>query len=75
MSVKVEKLNPVVKVVYYDTITLGGTGDEKTAVRFTVKGQEIVDVNNHPKSLVDLTRTDAPAAAPLLDAVTGAAVK
>lgn len=56
VSVKVEKLNPVVKVVYYGTVDLGGTGDEKTVVRFTLTGDEISDVNNRPKSLVALTR-------------------
>jgi len=56
VSVKVEKLNPVVKVVYYGTVDLGGTGDEKTVVRFTLTGDEISNVNNRPKSLVALTR-------------------
>jgi len=58
VSVKVEKLNPVVKVIFYGTVTLNGTGDEKTAVRFTLTGDEISDVNNRPKSLVSLTRQD-----------------
>lgn len=56
VSVKVEKLNPVVKVIFYDTLMLTGTGDEKTAVRFTLKGQDVLNVNNQPKSLVELTR-------------------
>jgi hypothetical protein len=60
VTVKVEKLNPVVKVVFYGTVTLNGTGDEKTAVRFTLTGDEISDVNNRPKSLVSLTRQDKP---------------
>lgn len=57
VSVKVEKLNPVVKVIFYDTLMLTGTGDEKTAVRFTLKGQDVLNVNNQPKSLVELTRS------------------
>lgn len=57
VSVKVEKLNPTVKVIFYDTLMLNGTGDEKTAVRFTLKGQDVVNVNNQPKSLVELTRS------------------
>lgn len=57
VSVKVEKLNPTVKVIFYDTLMLKGTGDEQTAVRFTLKGQDVVNVNNQPKSLVELTRS------------------
>ena len=34
VSVKVEKVNPTVEVVHYDTISLDHTGQEKTAVRF-----------------------------------------
>ena len=57
VQVKVEKLNPTVKVVYYQTLEMKGTGDEQTAVRFTLKGQDVVDVNTTPKSLVELTRS------------------
>ena len=57
VSVKVEKLNPTVKVVFYDTLTLKGTGDEQTAVRFTLKGQDVINVNREPKSLVEQTRS------------------
>ena len=56
VNVKVEKLNPTVKVIYYETLELKGSGDEKTAVRFTLQGPEVVDVGNAPKSLVELTR-------------------
>jgi len=59
VQVKVEKLNPVVKVIYYQTLELKGTGDEQTAVRFTLKGQDVVDVNTAPKSLVELTRSSS----------------
>ncbi|MDR0808853.1 MAG: hypothetical protein LBE86_06980 [Gemmobacter sp.] len=57
VSVKVEKLNPSVQVIYYQTLNLKGTGDEVTAVRFTLKGADVVDVGNSPKSLVELTRS------------------
>jgi hypothetical protein len=57
VQVKVEKLNPTVKVIYYQTLQLKGTGDEQTAVRFTLKGQDVLDVNTTPKSLVELTRS------------------
>ncbi len=60
VSVKVEKLNPVVKVIYYGTINLKGTGDEETVVRFTLKNGEVSNINNRPISLVELTREDRP---------------
>jgi len=56
VQVKVEKLNPTVEVVFYQTIELRGTGDEETAVRFTLEGGEVVNVTNEPRSLVELTR-------------------
>ena len=59
VQVKVEKLNPTVKVIYYQTLQLKGTGDEQTAVRFTLKGQDVVNVNSTPKSLVELTRSSS----------------
>jgi hypothetical protein len=34
VKVKVEKLNPQVKVIFAGTNTLDGAGDEQTAVRF-----------------------------------------
>jgi len=49
-----------VKVIYYQTLQLKGTGDEQTAVRFTLKGPDVVDVNTTPKSLVELTRSSGP---------------
>lgn len=82
VKVKVEKLNPTVKVIYYETLELAGAGQEKTAVRFTLKGAEVINVGNAPKSLVELTRAAggkdgaARAAAPAgpMDAATGQAV-
>jgi hypothetical protein len=85
VQVRVEKLNPTVKIIFYGTIELKGTGDEQTAVRFTLKGQEVTNVKNDPKSLVELTRQDsdksggggaaATTQAPSLDAVTGAPIQ
>ncbi len=87
VKVKVEKLNPMVKVIYYGTIMLKGTGDEQTAVRFTMKGQEISNVNNRPKSLVELARSEgskggangdagaAPQPSGMIDATTGQVIK
>ena len=38
VTVKVEKLNPVVKLIHYEKLELNGIGDEQTAVRFSVDG-------------------------------------
>jgi hypothetical protein len=57
VSVKVEKINPVVEVIHYDTITLDHAGQEKTAVRFRVaQDGSVTDINHVEKSLVQLTR-------------------
>lgn len=55
VSVKVEKVNPSLEVVYYGTVTLEQLGDEKTVVRFSI-GQDgrIQDINHLPKKLVNL---------------------
>jgi hypothetical protein len=53
VSVKVEKLNPTVQVVHYDTIELDHGGMEKTAVRFVVdQSGTVTDVNRNEKSLL-----------------------
>ncbi|MDP3314462.1 MAG: hypothetical protein Q8M47_00140, partial [Devosia sp.] len=57
VTVKVEQLNPTVKVIFYKTLEMKGTGDEQTAVRFTLAGPEVVNVISTPKSLVELTRS------------------
>jgi len=57
VSVKVEKINPSLEVVFYDTMTLEHTGQERTAVRFVVdKDGKVVDVNHKEKSLIERTR-------------------
>jgi hypothetical protein len=58
VTVKVEKVNPTVQVVSYDTLTLDHTGEELTAVRFRVaKNGDVIDVNHREKSLIQLTRS------------------
>jgi hypothetical protein len=53
VSVKVEKINPQVQVIYYGTHILNHKGHEITAVRFTLdETGAVVDVGNMPKSLV-----------------------
>ena len=58
VSVKVEKINPMVEVIHYDTILLDHAGQEKTAVRFRIADNgNVVDVNHREKSLIQLTRS------------------
>ena len=53
VSVKVEKLNPTVTLVFYGTYELNGVGDEQTAVRFTIDGEgNVADVNTLTKRLL-----------------------
>jgi uncharacterized protein YfaP (DUF2135 family) len=53
VTVKVEKLNPRVQVVHYDTVELDHGGEEKTAVRFVLdKAGDVVEVNHDQTSLV-----------------------
>jgi hypothetical protein len=63
VSVKVEKLNPTVQVVHYDTLAVDHGGTEKTAVRFVVDaGGKVVEVSRAEKSLVRILnkRKDLP---------------
>lgn len=47
VTVKVEKVNPRLKVIYYDTVVLEKKGDEKTVVRFTLdKDGNVSGLNN-----------------------------
>ena len=53
VTVKVEKLNPEVSLVYYGTRLLSGAGDEQTAVRFHLDAQgNVRDTNELPKDLL-----------------------
>jgi hypothetical protein len=54
-TVKVEKLNPQVKVVFYGALVLAKQGDERTACRFAIGSDgHILDVNRLDKSLAPL---------------------
>jgi hypothetical protein len=58
VSVKIEKVNPTVEVIFYDTLTLEKMGQEKTAARFKIDDKgNVIDVNHRPKSLIQLTRS------------------
>jgi len=53
VTVKIEKLNPEVKLVFYGTRTLTGSGDEQTAVRFKLNAAgEVVGTNQLQKKLL-----------------------
>jgi hypothetical protein len=53
-NVKVQKLNPKAQVIFDDHVTVDHTGDEKTAVRFTVDAEgKVTDVNRRQKSLME----------------------
>lgn len=54
VSVKIEKLNPAVEVVHYQTIRLERTDEERTAVRFTLASDgNVVATSETPKSLIE----------------------
>jgi hypothetical protein len=56
-SVKVQKLNPTAQVIFDDHVSLDHTGDEKTAVRFTLDAEgKVTDVNRRQKSLMETFR-------------------
>jgi hypothetical protein len=56
-TVKVQKLNPTAQVIFEDKVFVDHTGDEKTAVRFTVDAEgKVTDVNRRPKSLMETFR-------------------
>jgi len=53
VSVSVEKLNPVVSMVWYGNLQLDGGGDEQTAIRFAIdQAGEVTGVSRTPKSLL-----------------------
>lgn len=57
VSVKVEKINPRVQVVSYDTVELDHRGQEETIVRFTVGDDgEVTRIGHEPKSLTRSVR-------------------
>jgi hypothetical protein len=55
VQVKVEKVNPVLEVIYYGEVTLEHQADEKTMVRFKIAPDgSVLATNNLPKHLVKL---------------------
>jgi hypothetical protein len=53
-TVKVQKLNPTAQVVFDDKLTLDHTGEEKTALRFSLDAEgKVIDVQHRQKSLLE----------------------
>lgn len=53
VSVRVDKVNPALEVIYYDTLTLERKGEERTALRFTINADgRVSGISQIPKSLV-----------------------
>ncbi len=53
VTVRLDKVNPRLEVVYYGTITLNKKGDEQTVLRFTInRDGQVSNINFLPKKLV-----------------------
>ena len=56
-NVSVVKVNPRAEVIYYGTVQLARSGDERTACRFVLGSNgEVLSVNTLPKSIVESTQ-------------------
>jgi len=65
VSVKVERINPVAEVLYYDTVYLDHKGQEETVVRFTLDAEgNPSHVNSRFKSLTRAVRKASAGNAP-----------
>jgi hypothetical protein len=54
VTVKIEKVNPSLKVVYIDKVTLENEDDELTVLRFTLDANgEVADINHLPKKFTN----------------------
>ena len=57
ISLKIERINPAVEVVFYGTVELDHRGDEQTVIRFTLDDEgNPSNLNNRYKSLSQLVR-------------------
>jgi hypothetical protein len=56
-TVKVQKLNPAAQVIFDDKVVLDHTGEELTALRFSIDAEgKVIDVHRRPKSLLETFR-------------------
>ena len=54
VTIKIEKMNPTVKLILIKKVTLEKNGDEKTVTRFTLdKDGEIKNLNDLPKAIAN----------------------
>jgi hypothetical protein len=57
VTVKVQKLNPTAQVIFDDAVNVDHSGEEKTAVRFTLDAEgKVIDVSQRAKSLMETFR-------------------
>ncbi len=64
-TVKIEKLNPKVELVFFGPLTLTAQGDEQTAARFSLGADgRVRDLSHLPKQLVPLRRVASAATEP-----------
>ena len=56
-TVKVQKLNPTVQVIFDNKVMVDHSGQEKTALRFSLDAEgKVIDVHQRPKSLLETFR-------------------
>jgi hypothetical protein len=61
VNVRVQKLNPVARVIYEGQVKVDHRGDEKTAVRFTLDAKgDVTDINHREKSLLNILGASRP---------------
>lgn len=57
VEIRAVKVNPTLKVLYYNTLVLKEKGEEKTALRFTIdKNGKVNDINTLFKSIVKVDK-------------------
>jgi len=55
VNIRLVKVNPVLEIIYYGTVTMSKLGNEKTALRFNIgRNGQISGLNFLPKKLVSL---------------------
>ena len=61
VNVRVQKLNPVARVIYEGQVKVDHRGDETTAVRFTLDAKgDVTDINHRQKSLLNILGASRP---------------
>ena len=60
-NVRVQKLNPIARVIYEGQVKVDHRGDEKTAVRFRLDDKgAVIDIHSRPKSLLNILGSSRP---------------